>query len=347
MTYISSSSILSSVRQSVIQAQAGLAQAQTEVSSGAQDDLGLYLGAKAGTSVSLKNQIDALQGYTASNSVAATRLDATATTLTSMISAAQAMSATLVTASSAGGSTSGLQTNGAAGLQALLSGLNTSVGGQYVFGGINSAAQPLSSYASTSKAKQSVDDAFQQTFGFAQSSSDAATISGTEMKSFLDGNFNNLFDDSGWSSNWSSASNTAISTDLSSSQKETTSISANQSGFRQIAAAYTMLSEFTGSTMSDDAKAAVVAKASSLIAVGTATLTDAQAAVGTTQAAIEATATRTNAQITVLKGSVSDLDSVDTYELSTRVTALQTQLQASYELTSRLQQLSLVNYLNG
>ena len=41
------------------------------------------------------------------------------------------------------------------------------------------------------------------------------------------------------------------------------------------------------------------------------------------------------------------MESVDTYALSSRVTTLQTQLQASYELTSRLQSLSLTNYLNG
>ena len=47
----------------------------------------------------------------------------------------------------------------------------------------------------------------------------------------------------------------------------------------------------------------------------------------------------------MLQTHVSDATSVATYALSSRVTALQTQLEASYELTSRLQSLSLVNYL--
>ncbi len=347
MTYISSSSVLSSVRQSVLQAQAGLAQAQTEISSGNQADLGVYLGAETGSSVSLKNQIDALDGYTATNAVASTRLDTTATTLTAMISAAQTMSASLVSASSTGGSTDGLQAGGTAGLQALLSGLNTSVGGQYVFGGIASGTAPATDYATTSKAKVAVDASFNQAFGFSQTSADASTISGSAMTSFLNGAFDSQFSDANWSSNWSQASSTAISSKIAPSQSATTSVSANETAFRQIAEAYTMLGEFTGSTMSADAKAAVVAKATALVNTGLAALNQLQTGVGVTQAAVTSADTQTSAQATVLKGQVSDMESVDTYALSSRVTTLQTQLQASYELTSRLQSLSLTNYLNG
>ena len=42
---------------------------------------------------------------------------------------------------------------------------------------------------------------------------------------------------------------------------------------------------------------------------------------------------------------VGRLDGVDAYALSTQVSSLQTQIQASYELTAQLQQMSLVNYL--
>ena len=347
MTYISSQSVLSSVRQSVLQAQAGLAQAQTEISSGAPADLGVALGARTGSAVSMTNEIDALDGYTASNAAASTRLGTTATTLTAMLSAAQAVSASLVAASSAGGSTAGLQASGQAGLQSLLAGLNTTVGGQSVFGGINSGVQPLTEYAATSGAKQSVDSAFSQAFGFSQSSAGASTISGSAMTGFLDGAFDSQFSDASWSANWSKASSTTISSRIAPSQSATTSVSANAAAFRQIAEAYTMLSEFTGPTMSADAKAAAVAKATTLVSSGIAALNDVQTSVGASQAAIGAANTSLAAQSTALRGQVSNLESVDTYALSTRVTTLQTQLQASYELTSRLQSLSLTNYITG
>ena len=90
---------------------------------------------------------------------------------------------------------------------------------------------------------------------------------------------------------------------------------------------------------------AVVTKATTLMNTGLAALNQVQTGVGITQAAITSTDTGLSAQTTLLKSDVSDVEDVDTYALNTRVTTLQTQLQASYELTSRLQTLSLTNYL--
>ena len=39
------------------------------------------------------------------------------------------------------------------------------------------------------------------------------------------------------------------------------------------------------------------------------------------------------------------MDSADTYALNIRLSALETQIQASYSVTAQIQKLSLVNYL--
>ncbi len=349
MTYISSQSLTSPLRASVLQAQAALAQAQVEISSGAPADLGLTLGAETGTSLSLKSSIDSLTLFTQTNSLANTRLAATSTALDTMLTRAQGLSAALTTAATAGGTTSALGATAKAALQGLMSGLNTSASGQSVFGGINTSATPISDYfsATTSSAKSAVDSAFQSTFGTSQSSAAAGSISGGDMQSFLNDQFASLYTDSSWQANWSSASSQTISSTVGPSQTMATSVSANQGAFQKIAQAYTMLTEFTGDNLGADAKAAVVATASSLMSAGIAALTNVQADVGITQASIETADTQNGAQVAVLKTSVGDLESVDTYALSSRVSTLQTQLEASYELTSRLQQLSLVNYLSG
>ena len=51
------------------------------------------------------------------------------------------------------------------------------------------------------------------------------------------------------------------------------------------------------------------------------------------------------AQVTYLTTRSAGLVGVDPATLSTQISGLQTQIQASYEITSQLQQLSLVNYL--
>lgn len=347
MTYVSSQSLTMPMRLSVMQAQASLAQAQSEISSGVHADLGLSLGAKTGTSLSLKSEIDRLTSFTTTNALASTRLDATSTALSSILTAAQSMSASLITASSGGVSATSLTSSAQGALQNLIGALNTSAAGQFVFGGINTDTTPISTYTSGSDAKQAVDGAFQATFGASQSSTAAATISGDDMQAFLDNQFASLFSDSNWQADWSGASNQTITSDIAPAQTVTTSVSGNETALRQITQAYTMLSEFTGANLSDGARAAVVASATKLVNTAIYGLTNLASGVGVAQATISTVNDRSSEQVTVLTSSVQNLESVDPYALSSKITQLQTQLEASYELTSRLSQLSLVNYLNG
>ena len=349
MTTISSASFTSPVQASVLQLQKQLAQAQTEISSGAPADLGLTLGARTGSVISLRSQSDQLTSYTTSNATATTRLDATSTALDAILSTAQGVSAALISASSTGGSTSTLAATAKAALQSLTAALNTSAGGEYVFGGTKTDSAPVADYFGTpaSGAKQSIDAAFQTTFGTSQTSADASSITGAQLTSFLDGSVAPVFDGSGAAGTFTTASSSALRTTIAPSQSIATSVSANAGAFQSLAQAYSVLTEFTGSNLSADAQAAAVARATTLVNTGLADLTDVQSGVGVAQAAITSADSQLSAQATVLQTSAGDLDSVDTYALSSQVTTLQNQLEASYDVTSRLQQLSLVNYLNA
>ncbi len=348
MTTISSLSLSAPMRQSVQRLQNQLAQVQAEISSGAPADLGLTLGASTGTVLSLESETDQLDGYAASNDVASTRLGATDTALASLLSTARGVSADLVSTASTGGSTATLQATAQAALQSLSADLNTSVGGQYVFGGINTTQAPSSDYtaSSTSAAKGAVDAAFQSAFGTGQTGSGAATVSAADLTTFLDSSaFAGIFSGDGAGTS-RTASATTLRTAISPSQTIATSVSARSSAFDELSQGYAILHEFSGgSTLSSDAQAAAVSRATTLINAGIADLTNVQSGVGIAQAAISDANTQTSAQATLLKGSIGDMTSVDTYALSSQVTTLQNQLEASYSLTSRLQQLSLVNYL--
>lgn len=349
MTYISTQSLTSPLRQSVMQTQSQLAQVQSEVSSGNYADIGLTLGGTTGTSLSLKSEIDNLTTLTNTNAFATTRLSATATALTSLVSSAQTVSTALVAAPTAGGSTSSVQQTATSALQQFIATMNTSVANQYVFSGDKTDTSPIADYFSstTSSSKAAVDSAFQTTFGTSQTSAGASTITGAQMSSFLDTQFNALFSSSSWQSSWSSASSTDLQTNIAPGQSATTSVDANQGPFRQLAAALTMVTEFTGSNFSDDARNAVISKATGLVNSAISGLTSLEAGVGTTQQAISSANDSMSAQMTTLKSHVSDLESVDTYSLSTQLSQLQTQLETSYALTNRLQQLSLTNYLSA
>jgi flagellar hook-associated protein 3 FlgL len=49
--------------------------------------------------------------------------------------------------------------------------------------------------------------------------------------------------------------------------------------------------------------------------------------------------------MTILQTQIGNLDDVNSYQVATEVSTLQTQLQTAYQLTAQLQQLSLAKYL--
>ena len=349
MTYVSSLSLTSPLRQSIQNLQSQLADSQSEASSGVYADLGLQLGAHSGISVSLRNETDQLNAYTSSNAYISTRLASTNSVLGSLTTGAQTMSEALIAATAASTYSPSVTTGAQNALRSLIGGLNTSAGDQYVFGGLKTNASPIADYFASppSQGKTAVDDSFQTAFGTSQSSTAAGSISGTAITSYLNGPFADLFADPNWQQNFSSASSTQLTSNISASQSLTTSVSANQSAFRSLTEGYTILAEFTGSNLSADARAAAITKAQTLINTGLGGLNVIQSNVGDTQTAITTAASQTSAQIDVLTSSVSSLDKVDTVTIANRLAALQANLQTSYQLTSSLQKLSLTNYLTG
>ncbi len=345
MTYISSLSLSSPARQSVLQAQASLAQAQSEVSSGAPADLGLTLGAQTGTLLSLRSQIDGLNGYSSGNAVAATRLSATADGLSSLLTTAQTLSSSLIAASSAGGDIDALSAGAQGALASLGSGLDATVAGASVFGGLNTGASPLGS-GFPAAAQAAVSKAF--TSFVAANGGDASAITATQFQSFLAQDVAPIFSGSGWSG-LSSATDATAQTAVAPGTTVGTGVSANEAAFRQSAEAYTVLSVFTGSgsPLNASAKAAAGGAATTLLSSGIAGLTELQARVGVAQQGVDAAASRIGATTATLTSEAGTIGGVDVYALSTKVTALQNQLEASYELTSRLQSLSLTNYLTS
>jgi flagellar hook-associated protein 3 FlgL len=347
MTNISSYALAASSRLTVSQAQQALSKAQVELSSGKFADIGLGLGSASGNYVSLNGQQSRLQAIKDSNSTTASTLTAAYSGLDALRTTATSFLASLTQASGTGSVSGTLVATAGGNLDSLISTLNTSVGGNAVFGGIDSGSAPMTAYTdvpTASKSKAAVDASFSTAFGIKQTSSDAATISGQAMTDYLNNQFSTLFS-SGYQGTWSSASDTVPTAQISTTETVDTSVSANAAPFRQLAQAYAMVKEFGGSNFGSDAGQAVIAAATSLVSSAVASLTQAQAGIGLSQTAVSDADDRISTQIDYLSTQASDMVAVDPTALATQISGLQTQIQASYEITSQLQQLSLVNYL--
>jgi flagellar hook-associated protein 3 FlgL len=345
--FVSSQALANSLLLPVMQAQSSLTTAMTEESTGQYADLGLQLGNQSGYELSLKEQVGLLQALTAGNSMVSTNLSTAQSALSAISSGAQTTLNDLATWTPSANSGASLQNMGQSALQSLIASANTTSGDQYVFGGINSAAAPIADYYSTptSAAKTAVDQAFQTAFGVLPTDPAAANISASAMQSFLAGPFAALFQGAAWSADWSQASSANTSAEIAPGQTVTTSTNANQPGFQELAQAYAMLSEFGGSELSGAAQRAVATAASSLVSQGVDSMTNVQAELGSTQSAVTNANTTMSSQLTILQQQVGNLDDVNADTTAAQINSLTNQIQMAYELTSRLQQLNLAQYL--
>jgi len=345
--FVSSQALATSLVLPAMQAQSSLTTAMTEESTGQYADLGLQLGEQSGYELSLKEQVGQLQTLTSNNSIVSTSLSTAQSALSAISSSAQTTLNDLATWTPSANSGASLQNMGQSALQSLIASANATSGDQYVFGGINSAVAPMADYYSTpaSAAKTAIDQAFQTAFGILPTDPAAANISASAMQSFLSGPFAALFEGASWSADWSSASSANTSAEIAPGQTVTTSTNANQPGFQELAQAYAMLSEFGGSELSGAAQQAVATAASSLVSQGMDSMTNIEAELGSTQSAVTNANSSMSSQLTILQGQVGNLDNVNTTATAAQITALTNQVQMAYELTSRLSQLNLAQYL--
>ena len=106
-----------------------------------------------------------------------------------------------------------------------------------------------------------------------------------------------------------------------------------------------MLSEFGGSALSSDAQQAVATAATSLVSQGVDFHDQPQAGLGSSQSAVTNANNSMSSQLTILQGQLGNLDTVNPTTTATQISSLTNQIQMAYELTARLQQLNLAQYL--
>ena len=344
---ISTQYLWSSLQLSVGNLQSQLVTAQTESTTGEYADLGLQLGVQSGEEISLQNENGVLQNLTTNNALVTARLSTTTTALDSLRTNAQNMLNSLAEYEPATGQGTTLQTLGASALQSLISTTNTSIDGQYVFGGINSAAPPMTNYFDPPAAAQTaIQSAFSTYLSGLAPPATAQTVTAAQMQTFLSSSaFTSQFQGAAWSSNWSSASNVDISSNISPTETIDTSTNANQPAFQELAQAYAMLNEFGGSPINSSAVQSVVTSASNLVNQALTSLTSTEATLGSAQSRVTDANDNMSAQMNILQTQINNLDSVNAYQTATQVNSLSTQIQTAYALTAQLQQLSLVKYL--
>jgi flagellar hook-associated protein 3 FlgL len=344
---VSTASMSLSLSNSIADLQKRLSTAQKEVSTGQQADLSLALGSQLSRDNSMHLTVADIDAITASNNVVSSRLGVTQTSLQKLSTDAQAMRSALLTAQGGSSNPSAILQQAKTALAGMISTLNNSDGNSYVFGGVKGDKAPVADFFSTptSPAKAALDTAFTSYFGFPSTSSQVSTITATQMNAFLSGPAATVLSSANWTVNWSSASSQPQQNRISISQTIDTSVTANDPAFQKLAAGYALLSDLGLDQLSSGAFQAVVSTANGLIDQSVSGLNNLQTTVGVMQSDTQNAVQALASQKDLLSGQIGNMENVDQAQTSVTVNNLMTQLETSYSLTARIQQLSLTKYL--
>ena len=347
VSFVSSQAINQALRYQTQRMQAELIKSNKEVVSLRVADVGIALGARSGVSLSMHREIDRLKGLIDSNELAASRLSSTQVILQELTSQSEKLMAAVSTALSGAADTSLAREEAMAVLSVMSSVLNSNLNGEHLFAGINTDVKPFTDFNDPAAANRvAFDTAFAAYFAPVTGPDDpaAGNITAADMENFMATVVEPMFFGAGWT-DWSSATDQQITTRITLSETAQTSVSANVPGVRKLAMAAAMMGGMFYEAVNVEARQSILARAAQLIGEAQTDLANEQGLTGITEQRISNASQRMSMQIDIFTGSINDLEGIDWEEASTRVTGLMAQIELSYTLTARMQQLSLLKYL--
>ena len=348
-SFVSNMSLQNAMRLTVSSAQKEMVQLQEETVTGRHADVGAVLGAKTARTLNLHRDLQRMESLKSTNALTTQRLAASQQALGQMSGAANDAMEVLIALS---GITSQdqlqlAQKNIGNALSTLTAAANSSFSGEYLFAGINSDVMPLKDYfqdSPVSDAKAAFDSAFLAQFGFSQTDPAVATIAPADMQTFIAG-LETSFMGPDWETQWSNASSQNMESRISAAETVQSSTNTNADGMRYMALGLVLGQELLALGITEQTRKTVSDAAIDYMGRAISGVDGERSKLGISESRVTQANVSLNAQITILSTSIKDMEGIDTYEAATRVTTLESQLSLAYTLTSRIQNLSLLNYL--
>ncbi|QND39861.1 flagellar hook-associated family protein [Rhizobium leguminosarum bv. viciae] len=345
-SFISSSAIQNAMRLTIRQAQNQMTKATMEATTGVYADIGVSLGGNASGSVDFSREVDRIASIKSSNSLVTARMESSQLGLSKMKDVGDGLGfeADGAPGSHDPGSITVAIQSATSALSTMMDTANTMVNGEYLFSGINTDVQPLTD-KTTATSAAIVTQLNTYATGLGKAVSD---LTGAEMSTFITTTVEPMFSETARTdptTGWSQASSQNMTSRISNSEVIESSTNANSEGMRYFALASVMTSALLGRGLSSDAMSTVSKQAISYTTKATSGLVTRASQLGLSQERVKKSNDALDAQSNIIKNKLVDLRGVDPYEASTLVKTLETQLETAYTIVSKIQQLSLVNYL--
>ena len=318
-----------------------------EFSSGRYADVGRTLGTQTGAVLDMRHIMSDLAALTGTNAVVSGRLDDAQAALDGVRQLATGFTETAISVRQSGAEPALLVADAKSRIGSIFDMLSVTTNGTYTFSGTNSSVAPLDNYLAEppGPARSAVIAAFTTEFGFPPDDPQVSTITPTQLQSYLDGPFAALFDDPSWGATFSNATDGVMRDRISHSEEIDSSASVNDSGIRKLFYAMTLAIDGGAENMSADTRAVLSTRIVDKTNSAVYDIVGQQSELGISQERLTQANDRISIETDALQRRVSAAEEVDPYEVAQRLSLLMSRMEASYSVTSRLQQLSLMNYL--
>jgi flagellar hook-associated protein 3 FlgL len=335
------------LRTAMARNQTSLADALKEFSTGRHADVGKVLGGRVGGILEMRNIVGSLTGLSNTNSVVKQRMTHIQSSLTAMRDLGADFSEATIGAYKTGTDRGLLIADAKARMETLADVLRTSTNGVYAFSGLNVSVPPVEDYLSEppSAARAAVIAAFTAEFGFPPDDPQVVTITPVQMTAYIDGPFAALFEEPQWSANFSQATDEVMRDRISHHEEIDSSATVNDRGIRQLFFALTLAIDGGAEKLSADTFEVLATRIASSASESGHNIAATQARVGVAEERLAQANERIALEKQTLGLRIGELEGVDAYEVADRLSLLMTRIEASYSVTARMQQLTLLNYL--
>jgi len=346
-SFVSNLAVQNAMRLTIQQGQAELLKLETEVSTGRLADVGVALGSSTERSVSLQRELTRLETLKDTNAIVTQRLAASQESLSLMAKAAEQVRNTLVTfkGNDSVDQLSVQETEIKSAMSMFTAAANTSFNGEFLFAGINTDVKPLEDYYATGSAAKTTFDTELASYMTANGIASMSDFTQAQMEDFITNTLAPLYTGAQWAVDWSQASSQNMTSRISAGEVIQSSTNATKDGFRKFALAAVISSELMDANISSDVRTYIGEAAIGYVEQAITGITAERSTLGISEARVEKANTSLEVQIKLINTHITDLEGVDAYAAGVRMNTLLTQMETSYTLTSRIQQLNLINFL--
>jgi flagellar hook-associated protein 3 FlgL len=353
------STFYSSVQQQNIikNARSELDRVGRELSTGLKADVARDLGMKSAQSYNFRNLMQQNEQYLTSNKLMDNKLEVLADSVGKIREDAQEfLNLTVSNTSYKTQTASALQLEAKAKLDSIIRSLNTNYNGDFLFSGLDSDKQAVTGRTDVNtNSGFSPEQVMQNIIGGGITNLADANAKISEIDQVFDSNYptdpNQEFEETFYNGtdllDGTGTPNARVSSKPDETTKVEYGIQANDPEFKSILKGLYMLSSVDASQINDeDAYKTWVNKAANEISNGIKGIINTETKLGGHQKEIVQAIEIQEDKRIVLNNRVTSLEGVDLFEAQTRMTALETQLQATFSTTARLSKLSFLNYMN-